>query len=127
MFTSRSILEQVPKSSGCFGQILAVRCRPILSTLAAAGILQPNGQAYPPDELEFWWQNNWLRAYTQLQQKQEATDSCGAAYEQDFRWCEAWTSGSQRVSFWFTRCSPQSVSPVFPATVRRLVARPEAF
>jgi hypothetical protein len=64
--------------------------RLIVTGCAAAGILQPNGQAYPPDELESWRQNNWLRAYTQLQQKQEATDSCGVVYEQDFRWFEAW-------------------------------------
>jgi hypothetical protein len=27
---------------------------------------------------------------TRLEQKQEATDLGGAAYEQDFRWFEAW-------------------------------------
>jgi hypothetical protein len=37
------------------------------------------------------------------------------------------STGSERDSFWFTRCSLQSVSPVSPATVRRLLARPEAF
>ena len=57
---------------------------------AAAGILNPNGQAYPPDELKSWWQKNWPRTYTQLEQKQETGDSGGAAYEQDFGWFEAW-------------------------------------
>jgi len=36
---------------------------------AAAGILQPNGQAYAPDELKSWWQKNWPRTYTQIEQK----------------------------------------------------------
>ncbi|MFO0707516.1 MAG: hypothetical protein U0412_11755 [Nitrospira sp.] len=57
---------------------------------AAAGIVQPNGQAYPPDELKSWWQKNWPRTYTQLEQRQEATDAGGAAYEQDFQWFQAW-------------------------------------
>lgn len=57
---------------------------------AAAAILQPNGQAYAPDELKSWWQKNWPRTYTQLEQKQEASDSGGAAYEQDFGWFQAW-------------------------------------
>lgn len=57
---------------------------------AAAGILNQNGQAYSPDELKSWWQKNWPRTYQQLDQKQEATDSGGAAYEQDFGWFQAW-------------------------------------
>lgn len=57
---------------------------------AAAGILQANGQPYPPDELKSWWQKNWPRTYQQLGQKQEAADSGGAAYEQDFQWFQAW-------------------------------------
>ena len=57
---------------------------------AAAGILNQNGQAYSPDELKSWWQKNWPRTYQQLDQKQDATDSGGAAYEQDFGWFKAW-------------------------------------
>jgi hypothetical protein len=49
-----------------------------------AGILNQNGQAYPPDELKSLWQRNWLRTHTQLEQKQEASEPGGAAYEQDF-------------------------------------------
>ncbi|MGA6827788.1 hypothetical protein ACO9S2_09275 [Nitrospira sp. NS4] len=64
---------------------------PLVAPLcAAAGILQPNGQPYPPDELKSWWQKNWPRTYQQLGQKQEAADSGGAAYEQDFLWFQAW-------------------------------------
>jgi len=64
---------------------------PLVAPLcAAAGILQPNGQPYPPDELKSWWQKNWPRTYQQLGQKQEAADSGGAAYEQDFQWFQAW-------------------------------------
>lgn len=59
---------------------------------AAAGILNQNGQAYSPDELKSWWQKNWPRTYQQLDQKQETTDSGGAAYEQDFGWFQAWIS-----------------------------------
>ena len=57
---------------------------------AAAGILNQNGQGCPPDELKSWWQKSRQRTYTQLESKQEATDSGGAAYEQDFGWFEAW-------------------------------------
>ena len=64
---------------------------PLVAPLcAAAGIVAPNGQAYAPDELKSWWQKNWPRTYTQLEQKQEAADSGGAAYEQDWGWFQAW-------------------------------------
>jgi hypothetical protein len=66
---------------------------PLVAPLCtAAGILNQNGQAHSPDELKSWWQKNWPRTYTQLEQKQEATDSGGAAYEQDFAWFEGWMS-----------------------------------
>ncbi|BCA55625.1 hypothetical protein W02_27650 [Nitrospira sp. KM1] len=55
-----------------------------------AGILNQFGQPYSPDELKSWWQKNWPRTYTQLEQRQEATDAGGAAYEQDFLWFQAW-------------------------------------
>jgi hypothetical protein len=64
----------------------------IAPLIAAAGILAPNGQHYGPDELKSWWQKNWPRTYTQLEQKQEAADSGGAAYEQDWAWFQAWMS-----------------------------------
>ncbi|HTL62950.1 MAG TPA: hypothetical protein VL261_14995 [Nitrospira sp.] len=64
----------------------------IAPLIAAAGILAPNGQPYGPDELKSWWQKNWPRTYTQLEQKQEAADSGGAAYEQDWAWFQAWMS-----------------------------------
>jgi hypothetical protein len=64
---------------------------PLIAPLcAAAGILSPNGQAYSADELKSWWQKNWPRTYTQLEQKQQAADSGGAAYEQDWGWFQAW-------------------------------------
>jgi hypothetical protein len=64
---------------------------PLIAPLCtAAGILNQNGQAYTPDELKSWWQKNWPRTYTQLEQRQEAADSGGAAYEQDFQWFQAW-------------------------------------
>lgn len=64
---------------------------PLIAPLcAAAGILTPSEQAYSPDELKSWWQKNWPRTYTQMDQKQDAADSGGAAYEQDFRWFQAW-------------------------------------
>lgn len=70
---------------------------PLIAPLCtAAGILNPNGQAYGPDELKSWWQKNWPRTYTQLEQRQEAADSGGAAYEQDFSWFQGWMSWQQR-------------------------------
>ena len=56
----------------------------------AGGILNPNGQMYTPDELKSWWQKNWPRTYTRLDQKPDTTDSSGAAYRQDFQWFEEW-------------------------------------
>ncbi len=32
---------------------------------SAAGIANPSGQPYGPDELKSWWQKNWPRTYTQ--------------------------------------------------------------
>ena len=57
---------------------------------AAAGITNPNGQPYGPDELKSWWQKNWPRTYTQLEQTQAAPDLSGAAYQQDFDWFVSW-------------------------------------
>jgi len=70
---------------------------PLIAPLCtAAGILAPNGQPYGPDELKSWWQKNWPRTYTQLEQKQETADSSGAAYEQDWAWFEAWMTWQRR-------------------------------
>ena len=64
---------------------------PLIAPLcAAAGILNHHGQPYSPDEVKSWWQKNWPRTYTQLEQKQDANDSGGAAYEQDFAWFGEW-------------------------------------
>lgn len=57
---------------------------------AAAGITNPNGQPYGPDELKSWWQKNWPRTYTQLEQTQTTPDLSGAAYQQDFDWFVSW-------------------------------------
>ena len=70
---------------------------PLLAPLCtAAGILSQGGQAYGADELKSWWQKNWPRTYTQLEQKQEAVNSGGAAYEQDWSWFQAWISWQRR-------------------------------
>jgi len=70
---------------------------PLIAPLCtAASILSANGQAYGPDELKSWWQKNWPRTYTQLEQKQEAADSGGAAYEQDFAWFQGWMRWQHR-------------------------------
>jgi hypothetical protein len=64
---------------------------PLIAPLCtAAGIVNQNGQPYGPDELKAWWQKNWPRTYTQLEQRQEAADLGGAAYEQDMQWFQAW-------------------------------------
>ena len=57
---------------------------------AAAGILQPNGLPYAPDELKSWWQKNWPRTYTQLEQKDASAEPSGSAYQHDFEWFRAW-------------------------------------
>ncbi len=57
---------------------------------AAAGITNPNGHMYSPDELKSWWQKNWPRTYTQLEQTQTGPDLSGAAYQQDFDWFVSW-------------------------------------
>ncbi len=57
---------------------------------AAAGITNPNGQPYGPEELKSWWQKNWPRTYTQLEPTQAAPDLSGAAYHQDFEWFVSW-------------------------------------
>lgn len=66
--------------------------RLIADILSAAGIHQPNGSAYSPDELKSWWQKNWPRTYTQLEQKTTAPEATGAAYQHDIEWFRAWFS-----------------------------------
>ena len=62
----------------------------IADLIAAAGMYQTNGSRYAADELKSWWQKNWPRTYTQLEQKQAAIEPSGAAYRQDFEWFRAW-------------------------------------
>jgi hypothetical protein len=62
----------------------------IAELIAAAGIYQPNGAAYAADELKSWWQKNWPRTYTQLEQKHAAIEPSGAAYRSDFEWFRSW-------------------------------------
>lgn len=70
---------------------------PLIAPLCtAAGILNPSGQAYGADEIKSWWQKNWPRTYTQLEQRQEAADSGGAAYEQDLAWFQGWMGWQRR-------------------------------
>ena len=67
---------------------------------AAAGITNPNGQIYGPDELKSWWQKNWPRTYTQLEPTQAGPDLSGAAYQQDFDWFVSWIEWQRkRTSF----------------------------
>ncbi len=64
---------------------------PLIAELAAAaGIVQPSGLAYQPDELKSWWQKNWPRTYTVLEQQGSTPELTGAAYQQDFAWFQAW-------------------------------------
>ena len=62
----------------------------IADVISAAGIYQPNGLPYAPDELKAWWQKNWPRTYTQLEQKSTAAEPSGAAYQHDFEWFRSW-------------------------------------
>ena len=64
---------------------------PLVANLcAAAGITQPSGAPYGPDELKSWWQKNWPRTYNQLEQTQSTPELSGVASEQDFSWFVAW-------------------------------------
>ncbi len=63
---------------------------------AAAGITNPHGQPYGPDELKSWWQKNWPRTYTQLEPTQGAPDLSGAAYQEDFEWFVSWIEWQQQ-------------------------------
>ncbi|MGQ0809607.1 MAG: hypothetical protein ACT4OO_00065 [Nitrospiraceae bacterium] len=62
----------------------------IADLCAAAGISHSQGQAYQADELKAWWQKNWPRTYTQLEQKQSTAELSGTAYKRDFDWFQAW-------------------------------------
>lgn len=62
----------------------------IAGVIAAAGIPQPNGQPYLPDELKSWWQKNWPRTYTQFDQHHAAAQTSEDAYRRDFEWFQAW-------------------------------------
>src|SRR5574341_28689 len=67
------------------------RSWPLIAEISsAAGILQPNGLPYAPDELKSWWQKNWPRTYTQLEQKGASSELSGSAYQHDFQWFRAW-------------------------------------
>ncbi|WP_447978690.1 hypothetical protein [Candidatus Nitrospira bockiana] len=66
---------------------------PVIADIAAAaGILHPGGAPYTPDELKSWWQKNWPRTYTELEQKGGQGESTGTAYRDDFEWFRAWMS-----------------------------------
>jgi hypothetical protein len=62
----------------------------IAEVAAAAGMHQANGFPYTPDELKSWWQKNWPRTYTQLEQKTATAEPSGTAYQHDFEWFRAW-------------------------------------
>lgn len=62
----------------------------IADVAAAAGIVQHTGQPHSPDELKSWWQKNWPRTYTQLEQHTANPQSAAIAYHQDFEWFRGW-------------------------------------
>jgi hypothetical protein len=73
---------------------------PLVTPLCtAAGIVTQNGQAFSPDELKSWWQKNWPRTFTQLEQKQESAETGGAAYKQDFEWFQGWIGWQRERGF----------------------------
>jgi len=61
----------------------------IAEMIVAADISQPSGLPYVADELKSWWQKNWPRTYTQLEQK-GAAEPTGAAYQHDIEWFRSW-------------------------------------
>jgi hypothetical protein len=70
--------------------------RLIADVVSAAGIHQTIGTLYAPDELKSWWQKNWPRTYTQLEQSAQAAEPSGAAYRRDFEWFQAWFAWQNR-------------------------------
>jgi hypothetical protein len=62
----------------------------IADIISAAGIHPASGLRYTADELKSWWQKNWPRTYTVLEQKDAASESTGTAYRYDFDWFRAW-------------------------------------
>ena len=63
----------------------------------AAGIVQQTGQPHTPDD-QSWWQKNWPRTYTQLEQKTAHPESATIAYRQDFEWFREWWDMSRSQS-----------------------------
>lgn len=72
----------------------------IADLISAASIHQSSGLPYTADELKAWWQKNWPRTYTQLEQKSTETEPTGAAYQHDFEWFRSWFA-------WQTSRSPR--------------------
>ncbi len=70
----------------------------IAEVIVAADISQPNGLPYVADELKSWWQKNWPRTYTQLEQK-GAAEPTGSAYQHDFEWFRSWFAWQMSSSF----------------------------
>lgn len=62
----------------------------VADLIAEADLLRQDGQPYGSDELKSWWQKNWPRTYTHLEQKTQGPEPTGAAYQQDFAWFQAW-------------------------------------
>ena len=62
----------------------------IADVAAAAGIHQPSGIPYQADELKSWWQKNWPRTYTRLEQQSGGAEPSAPAYQHDFEWFRAW-------------------------------------
>jgi hypothetical protein len=62
----------------------------IAEVVTAAGIVQQTGQPHSPDDLKSWWQKNWPRTYTQVEQHTANPQSAAMAYHQDFEWFRGW-------------------------------------
>jgi len=62
----------------------------IAEIVTAAGIVQQTGQPHSPDDLKSWWQKNWPRTYTQVEQHTANPQSTAIAYHQDFEWFRGW-------------------------------------
>ena len=64
---------------------------PLIADVAtAAGMVQQTGVSHVPDELKSWWQKNWPRTYTELEQHAAHPKSAAIAYHQDFEWFRGW-------------------------------------
>jgi hypothetical protein len=62
----------------------------VCEVITAAGIRDPDGERYQPEELKSWWTKQWPRTYALLAPKDSAIQPTEYAYQSDYQWFQAW-------------------------------------